>query len=128
MKKIIFILSILLATGISFAQESGSKFTGEDYLNLSRSGRVEVIKNFKANAKKSGIIMKKEPVKYCRLMDEFYVVHPDFLKESAAVVIKTLAIMEYDWQEKGKDKDKLAREWLGEDVYQANKRRREDGG
>ncbi len=48
--------------------------------------------------------------------------HPDFAKEALFTVLKTIIIMEYDWDKKGLDKDLLARKWLGGgELYQTNK-------
>jgi len=124
-KKSAALLALVFITTLALAEEPRVRFTGEDYMVFTKRERLEAMKNFKANARKSGIVIKKDPLTYCRLMDAFYVVHPDFLKESVSMVLKTLAIMEYDWQEKGANKDKLAHEWLGDELYQANKKRLE---
>lgn len=116
----IFII-LMLAANLSFAE--AQKVTGYDYLKLSKRQRVILIDNFKANARKEGVMIKKETVFYCKGLDSFYAKHPDMQKEPLASVLKTLIVMEYDWSQKGMDKDALAKQWLGEDLYKTNKAR-----
>lgn len=98
-------------------------FTGVDYLKLSKTQRVEAVKRFETVAKQQGITITKDPIFYCMRLDTFYAKHPAMQKESLDSVIKTLVIMEYDWSQKGVDKDTLAKQWLGNDLYTANKAR-----
>ena len=60
-----------------------------------------------------------------RLLDNLYKKHPNLKTEEVGKTLKTMIIMQYDWEEKGVDKDTLARQWLGEELYQKNKARRE---
>lgn len=123
MKKIsvLVIAAMILFSISSFA--AGAKFTGADYLKLSKPQRVSVVKSFKDNVKRQGVTLKKDPVFYCQRLDEFYVKNPALQKEGFNKVMQTIAIMEYDWNQRGVDKDALARNWLGEKTYQANKAR-----
>jgi len=122
MKKIIAISLIVLLCGSSlFAAQSAPRFSGQDYLNLSYQQRAEVIASFIEHGKDRGITISKGPVFYCRKLDTFYAKHPDFAKEALFMTLKTLIIMEYDWDKKGLDKDLLAHKWLGEELYQTNK-------
>src|SRR3989338_2803266 len=120
-KKIsIFVLILFLAASInSFAQE----LTGKDYLKMSYRQRPSTIAGYINQAKRDGVTIKNSPVFYCKKLDAFYAQHPPLTKESLVITLKTLIIMEYDWHEKGVDKDELAQKWLGEDLHQANKRR-----
>lgn len=79
--------------------------------------------SFIENGKERGVIITKGPAFYCWKLDVFYVKHPDFAKEALFIALKTLIVMEYDWETKGIDKDLLARKWLGEELYQTNKLR-----
>ena len=120
--KILKILIVsMLAANLAFAQ--APQITGYDYLKLSKRQRVVLVNNYKANAKKEGIIIKKETVFYCKGLDAFYGKHPDMKKEALAGILKTLIVMEYDWDQKGVSKDALAKQWLGEQLYEANKAR-----
>ena len=116
-------IALFLIAGLSFAEESA--FTGQDYLKLSKRQRVDIVTSYINDAKEGGVVIKNKPVFYCRKLDAFYDKHNDMKKESLPIVLKTLVIMEYDWQQKGVDKDKLAKEWLGDDLYTANKTRLE---
>ncbi len=112
---------IVLAYNTALCADSRPHFSGQDYLNLSYQKRAEVIASFIEHGKDRGITISKDPVFYCQKLDTFYAKHPDFAKEALFVALKTLIIMEYDWDKKGLDKDLLARKWLGEELYQTNK-------
>ncbi|MFC1590006.1 hypothetical protein ACFL42_00780 [Candidatus Omnitrophota bacterium] len=116
---IISLTLFLLAATLSFAES----FTGQDYLNLSRHRRIEVVSAYRQHALQDGVIIKEIPVYYCQRLDAFYEKHPDWKQESMNTVLKTLMIMEYDWNEPGISKDELALNWLGEDLYRANRAR-----
>jgi len=124
------ILSIVLFITIFasdiFAMEANSGFTGNVWLRMSKSARLNAVKTYIASAKKDGVTIKKQPVFYCKKLDRFYEERPELVNEPVSKVLKTTIIIQYDWSESGVDKDKLAKEWLGEDLYQANKKRREN--
>ena len=118
-KPFLIFASMFMAVSLFAAQT----FTGNDYLKLGKRQRVNVVKNAKADLAKAGVTVKKDPVFYCKSLDAFYAKNPGMKKEDFAKVLKMLIIMEYDWEKKGVDKDALAKQWLGEDVYKANKAR-----
>lgn len=123
MKKIISIALIaLLFCTAAFAQ-SPNQPTGDSYLAMSKQDRLKAVTSLIDDAKKGGVTIKETPVSYCIRLDKFYVKHPDLKSKPLAVVLKTLIIMQYDWTEKGVDKDQLARQWLGEQLYEKNKAR-----
>lgn len=108
------ILMISSVSSLSFASQP--YFSGQDYLNLSYQQRAEVIDSFIERGKDRGITITKGSFFYCRKLDIFYAKHPDFAKEALFTVLKTLIIMEYDWDKRGLDKDLLAQKRLGEDL------------
>lgn len=116
----VFVVAMLSAASLFAAQ---GVFTGADYLKLSKPQRVNTVKMFKEEAGKQGAIISKDPIFYCQKLDAFYAKNPKMAGESFVKTLKTLAIMEYDWAQKGVDKDTLARQWLGDDLYKANKAR-----
>jgi hypothetical protein len=116
------IISMLLASSVVAADAQG-QFTGSDYLKLVNRDRLQLVSVSIANVRKEGVTIKKAPVFYCQKLDSFYNTHPEHKKEAVGKVLKTLIIMEYDWAQKGVDKDTLAKEWLGDDVYKQNKHR-----
>jgi hypothetical protein len=116
----VFVVAMLSAAALFAAQ---GDFTGYDYLGLSKPQRVNTVKMFKEEASKQGTIISKDPIFYCKKLDAFYAKHPKMVNESFVKTLKTLMIMEYDWSEKGTDRDSLARQWLGDDLYKANKAR-----
>ncbi|MCM8761590.1 MAG: hypothetical protein NC933_05620 [Candidatus Omnitrophica bacterium] len=120
-KKIaVFIIMFMMATSCAFAEEGG-QFTGNDYLSLTNQKRLDIVTSLINDAKAGGVAIKQTPVSYCKKLDDFYAKHPVIKKEPLATVLKTLIIMEYDWEQKGVDKDALARQWLGDKTYQQNK-------
>jgi len=122
MEKII--IAALILTGFfsyACAEQSKPRFSGQDYLNLSRNQRADAIASFVEKSKLRGITIRKNETFYRDKMDIFYAEHPDFIEEALFVVLKTLIVMEYDWGQKGIDKDLLARKWLGKELYQTNK-------
>lgn len=121
MKILNFALIALLAASFCFAEEAG--LTGKDYLKLSKRQRMESVGDLIFDARRSGVTIKKTPRFYCEKLDTLYGKNPDMAKRPLVLDLKTLIIMEYDWQQKGMDKDKLARDWLGEELYKANKAR-----
>ena len=125
MKKILVSISIIVLIVLTYSTLSPAQpaphFSGQDYLNLSYQKRAEVIASFIEHGKERGITISRSPIFYCRKLDIFYAKHEDFAKEALFTVLKTLIIMELDWDQKGVDKDILARKWLGEELYQTNK-------
>ncbi len=117
----VIVLIALLSCSSLFAAQSVPHFSGQDYLNLSRDQRADVIASFIEKSKLRGITIRKNETFYRDKLDIFYAEHPDFIEEALFVVLKTLIIMEYDWDKKGLDKDLLACKWLGEELYQTNK-------
>ena len=111
--KLSIVILVILLCAFSVYAESKPRFSGQDYLNLSYQKRAEVIASFIEHGKNRGITISKGPIFYCRKLDTFYAKHPDFAKEALFTVLKTLMIMEYDWNKKGLDKDLLARKWIG---------------
>ncbi|MFA6321244.1 MAG: hypothetical protein WCY36_05235 [Candidatus Omnitrophota bacterium] len=99
-------------------------FTGNDWMKLSSSKKVTEVKAFIKDVRTQGVVVKGDPVEYCKRLDRVYQKHPNLLAQEVAKTLKTVMIMEYDWEVKGVDKDTIARQWLGEDLYNKNKARR----
>lgn len=123
MRKSIIAGVIVACIAVAAAEAGAASATGAEYLKLSKRQRVDMVKAYKDQAKKEGVTIKKEPIFYCKSLDAFYRKHPDMKKEPLANVLKTLIVMEYDWDQKGVDKEALARQALGDAAYQANKKR-----
>lgn len=124
MKKIAGLIILLFcAAGSLRAETIGTDLSGNDYLSLTKRERVNVVDAFIRSGKKNGITIKNTPVFYCKKLDRIYLTRPELKEQQFSVILKTLAIMEYDWREKGKDRDKLAREWLGDELYEENRKR-----
>lgn len=115
---LVFVVAMLTAASLFAAQGT---FTGADYLKLDKPQRVSTVKMFKEEARKQGAVISKDPIFYCKKLDTFYAKNPKMMSESFVKTLKTLIIMEYDWAQSGTDKDSLAKQWLGDDLYKANK-------
>ena len=117
-------LALVSALTVSavFAAETRA-FTGNDYLRLTNKGRLDAVTALINDAKAGGVKIRKTPVSYCKKLDALYLSDPAMRDKPLATVLKTLIIMEYDWAEKGVNKEKLARQWLGDNVYEQNKAR-----
>lgn len=99
------------------------EFTGQDYLRLSTQQRVGKVQNYITSVRQGGVMIRNTPAFYAKKLDNFYAKQPSYKDKPLDIVLKTLIIMEYDWEERGVNKDALARQWLGEDLYQANRAR-----
>lgn len=123
MRKVIAaLLIIVFSTGIVFAQ--AKPVTGNSWLKVDKKTRIQLVKDFVRDVKKQGVTVSKDAAFYCQKLDSLYAAKPSLLTEPVWKVLKTSMIMEYDWKEKGVDQDNLAREWLGEKLYDKNKERR----
>ena len=69
-----------------------------------------------------GAIINKPAFLYVELIDRMARENQDMLKAPFKDVLRVLAIMEYDF-DIGRDKDELARQVLGEDIYWSNRQR-----
>jgi hypothetical protein len=66
--------------------------------------------------------IRKEPAFYVQMIDSMILGNPEMLKTSLENILKVAAIAEYDF-DNGQDKDRMARQILGEAVYQENRKR-----
>ena len=121
MKKIFALIAILCIATAACAQQQ--PFTGNDYLKLSPKQRVSMVAKMINQAGEKGIAVQKSPKYYCNKLDGFYQKSPTMKAQPFADVLKTMMVMEYDWDQPGVDKEALAKKTLGDDLYTANKTR-----
>ncbi len=128
-RNFIFLIAFILTASFFFTSRApgAPSFTGNDWVKLRKLEKVQEVKAFIKALRTQGVIVKLDPIFYCKRLDRVYVKHPNLKKEEVAKTLKTSMIMEYDWEEKGVDKETLAKQWLGEELYQKNKARRERG-
>ena len=119
-KLIVFLLIGIMCSNVLAAE---GRFTGNVWIKLSEKEKVDLISFFKAKAKDEGVIIKQAAGYYAFMLDVFYEKHPEWKKEEVNRALKTLIIMDYDWEERGVDKDALAKQWLGEEIYKQNRER-----
>lgn len=123
MKKIITVLLLMtLCASFLYAQEK--VVTGKEWLKVDKKSREQLVASFIKDMKKQGVTISKSAVFYCKKLDSLYERKPNLLAEPAWKVLKTSMIMEYDWKIKGQNSDAIAKEWLGEKLYNRNKERR----
>ncbi len=118
----ICIACLLYAVPCAFGE--GKKVVkGDEWLKFSDEKKVKAVSSFITSGASHGVTIKKDPDFYCAKLEDFYTKHSDLSAEPFGKILKTLIVMEYDWQAKGVDKDALAKQWLGEELYRANKER-----
>ncbi|MDD5428537.1 MAG: hypothetical protein PHI58_04795 [Candidatus Omnitrophica bacterium] len=121
-------VSIFVFAFIFSAAADAALFTGNDWMKLSNAKKVAEVKAFISDVRSQGIVVKGDPVEYAKRLDRVYKKHPDLLAKEVAKTLKTVMIMDYDWEIKGMNKDTIAKQWLGEELYNKNKLRREKKG
>jgi len=121
--RIIAVCVVSLALMVSVACAKEQVFTGNEYLKLNAKQRIAVVSKMINNAGDAGIAIQYPPKFYCESLDAAYSRNPAMRPQPFAQVFKTLIIMEYDWDQRGVDKDELARRTLGEAAYKSNKAR-----
>lgn len=127
MKKILIaLLFIAFCAGISYAADK--PITGNDWIKISKKDRAQLVTSFIKDMKKEGVTISNSAVFYCKKLDSLYQKKPNLLTEPVWKVLKTTIIMEYDWKQKGVNSDALAKEWLGDKLYNKNKVRLERQG
>ena len=124
-----FVFSTVIISAVAFslilgAAHAATPFTGNEWVKLKNVQKVAEVKAFINNLSSQGVVVKGDPIEYCRKLDRFYIKHSDMKGQAVARTLKTIIIMQYDWEEKGVDKDALAKQWLGEELYKKNKARR----
>ena len=118
---LIAIMAVIFIAVAVIAEAAG--YTGNDYLNLSKAERLDMMTRFKKNAAKKGVTISKLPLYYCKKLDNVYARHPDMANKPLEDTLKMLIVMEYDWSEPGVNKDALAKQVLGDELYKSNKAR-----
>jgi hypothetical protein len=81
---------------------------------------VEVVMGLFRERENTAIL--KSPDFYAKRVDEALAATPDMAGLSLPTMVKLMAVMEYDFFN-GQDKDELARQVLGEKMYEENKKR-----
>ena len=84
--------------------------------------KVDVVKHFISRFLGSGVLIQKGPDHYVVMIDDLSAHNSAMLNNPLELVLQTLAIIEYDF-ENGQDKDLMARKILGEEGYLRNKQR-----
>lgn len=120
---VLIVMVFLVSFTVFVNSASGAGFTGKDYLAKGNGERLKAVTTLVSDAKRGGVVIKQSPVSYCRKLDVFYIKHPDMKSQQLATVLKTLIVMEYDWDQAGVDKEELARKTLGDKTYEENKKR-----
>ena len=116
MKRVIIsLLMISLFAGIAFAQ--GAPATGSEWLKVDKKTRAQLVTDFIQEMNKQDVTISKNTTFYCKKLDKLYAKKPNLLTEPVWKVLKTAMIMENDWRVKGQDPDAIAKDWLGEKLY-----------
>jgi len=91
-------------------------------LMMDDTPKVVIVDKYIEWFKQRGISIQNPPIFYVQMLDSMSQDNPEFLKSPFEGVLRTMAIIEYDFNN-GRDKDLMAQEELGEEVYQKNKER-----
>lgn len=84
--------------------------------------RAQIISMYIGIFKQNGIKITNSPVYYVARLSEIYNENPALFKNPFNVVLQTIAIIDYDFDNR-QDKDYLAKQILGEQGFIANKKR-----
>lgn len=69
-----------------------------------------------------GAVIRKSPPQYVALIDQMLIDSPEMAQRPFSDLLRLAAILEYDY-DIGVDRDALARQFLGDQLYQQNKER-----
>jgi hypothetical protein len=92
---------------LEIVEQEPKEITIAEYMDLFRS---------------QGVMLRKPPTYYAQLIDTMFAENQDLTQRPFPEVLKLAAILEYDY-DVGVDRDVLARQFLGEQLYQQNKQR-----
>lgn len=119
----------LLAIGITFvscaAAQAQSKFPASEWMKKDTRFKLGVMKEFIAEAKRNGVVMRFSPEYYVKEVDstiENAIRNHDEkgLTTAVGIMIHTIAAMDGDW-DNGESKLVHARKWLGPANFEALK-------
>lgn len=89
---------------------------------MDRRPKEETVRKYIDFFRQQNVIVRKSPGHYVDLIDQMSARNSDMLQRPFEDVFRLLTIMEYDF-DNGEDPDALARQVLGEQVYQQNRQR-----
>ncbi len=105
----------------STLNKNSYNFLGKDYTGLNEGMRKKLLSLFIRAGTEEWVTISKSPEYYADKFVAFYNSHKNLESQPFLDVLLTLIIMEYDWSEEGIDKEALAREYLGDSLYKANR-------
>jgi hypothetical protein len=91
-------------------------------LLIDEQAKTMVVAEFIERFRKRGVKIQKQPSHYVAMIDEMSTQNIEMLNKSFMELLEIVAIMEYDF-DVGKDKDTLARQILGPQAYEINRKR-----
>jgi hypothetical protein len=91
-------------------------------LLVDEQAKVATVSEYVDRFLKTGIRIQGSPNQYVQLIDQMAVENPALLTNPFKNIMQLVAVMQYDF-DNGMDKDTLARTMLGQQMYEANKRR-----
>lgn len=89
---------------------------------IDRQPKIETVKKYVDYFQGKQILIRKDPAHYVGMIDLMSNQSPEMLKQPFWVILRMVAIMEYDF-DNGVDPDVLARKALGKSLYEKNKMR-----
>ena len=91
-------------------------------LMIDNEPKVITVENYIKLYAKKGIVIRRDPQVYVDMIDEMAINNKNILKNPFFEVLRFAAIVEYDF-DNGVDRDVLAKQLLGEQVYRSNRQR-----
>lgn len=91
-------------------------------LLIDQKDKVLTVSEYIDRYQKQGVKINQPPLHYVDMIDQMIQQNPGMLQRPFSELLQIAAIVDYDF-DNGMDKDDLARKILGEDAFDANKRR-----
>ena len=91
-------------------------------LLIDDQAKVLTVSEYIDRFQKQGVKISHPPMHYVQMIDQIIQTNPQMLNRPFSELIQIVAIVDYDF-DNGMDKDDLARKVLGEEGYEANKKR-----
>jgi hypothetical protein len=110
-------------TDIAYVWKKLEKNSKAWTLLIDNQAKLSTMNEFIERFRKMGANIYKQPGHYVEMLDEMSSQNPQMLLKPFPEVLQIIAVMEYDFDLKGMDRDRLALQLLGPDFYAANKRR-----
>lgn len=91
-------------------------------LLIDPQAKVSTVSEYMDRFRKQGVRIQGSPSSYAEMIDQLAIENPSLLTNPFKNLVQLVAIMEYDF-DSGMDKDLLAKKFLGQSLYESNRKR-----